>query len=57
VGREPFVAVVVVIWIVVVAVRSWIVRAIVIVIASPISSVVSVVRLLIYPHYLAFFIK
>ena len=42
-GREPFVAVVVVGRIVVVAVRSWIVRAIVIVIASPISTrVVSV---------------
>ena len=48
-GREPFVAVVVV-WIVVVAVRGWIVGAIVVVIASPVSSVVGVVRLLIYPY-------
>ena len=49
-GREPFVAVVVVGRIVVVAVRSWIVRARIVVVATSVNSVVGVVRLLIYPY-------
>mgnify|MGYP006948465469 CR=1 FL=1 len=49
-GREPFVVVVAVGRIVVVAVRRWIVRAIVVVVTSTVSTVVGVVRLLIYPY-------
>lgn len=57
-GRDPFVAVVAVSRIVVVAVSNWVVRTIVVIVATSVNSVVGVVRLLIYPNILfAFYVK